>query len=48
MIREVGKNDTENQWYISGQSHGPAKSGSPIAASYTGPPDWIVVGALTL
>ncbi|KAL9074231.1 MAG: hypothetical protein Q9161_002425 [Pseudevernia consocians] len=40
MIREVGKNDTANQWYISGQSHGPAKSGSPIAASYTGPPDW--------
>ena len=48
MIREVGKNDTGNQWYISGQSHGPAKSGSPIAASYTGPPDWLIVGALTL
>ncbi|KAF6221387.1 hypothetical protein HO133_002242 [Letharia lupina] len=40
MIREVGKNDTGNQWYTSGQSHGPAKRGSPIAASYTGPPDW--------
>lgn len=48
MIREVGRNDTGNQWYISGQSHGPAKSGSPIAASYTGPPDWLLVGALTL
>ena len=47
MIREVGKNDTANQWYISGQSHGPAKSGSPIAASYTGPPDWPQVGAFT-
>ena len=48
MIREVGKNDTRNQWYISGQSHGPAKSASPIAASYTGPPDWLLVGASTL
>lgn len=47
MIREVGKNDTGNQWYISGQSHGPAKSGSPIAASYTGPPDWLIVGFTT-
>ena len=47
MIREIGKNDTGNQWYMSGQSHGPAKSGSPIAASYTGPPDWLIVGALT-
>lgn len=47
MIREVGKNDTWNEWFVSGQSHGPAKSGSPIAASYTGPPDWLLVGALT-
>lgn len=47
MIREVGKNDTGNQWYISGQSHGPAKNASPIAASYTGPPDWGIVGTLT-
>lgn len=46
MIREVGKNETSNQWYVSGQSHGPAKGGSPIAASYTGPPDWLLVGAL--
>ncbi len=47
MIREVGKNDTGNQWYTSGHSHGPAKRGSPIAASYTGPPEWLFVGALT-
>lgn len=47
MIREVGKNDTGDHWFISGQSHGPAKSGSPIAASYTGPPDWQLVSALT-
>ena len=47
MIREVGKNDTGNQWYTSGQSHGPAKRGSPIAASYTGPPDWLLVGDLS-
>ena len=47
MIREVGKNDTGNQWYSSGQSHGPAKPGSPIAASYTGPPDWQIVRAVT-
>lgn len=46
MIREVGKNDTGNEWFVSGQSHGPAKSGSPIAASYTGPPDWFIVGVL--
>ena len=47
MIREVGRNDTGVQWYSSGQSHGPAKKGSSIAASYTGPPDWPLVGALT-
>ena len=47
MIREVGRNDTENQWYSSGQSHGPAKRGSPLAASYTGPPTWPIVGAFT-
>ncbi len=47
MIREVGRNDTGDQWYISGWSHGPAKRGSPIAASYTGPPHWLVVGAFT-
>ena len=35
MIRELGKNDTGNEWYPSGQSHGPAKRGSPIAAAYT-------------
>ena len=48
MIREVGRNDTGDQWYISGSSHGPAKKGSPIAASYTGPPDWLQVGDFTL
>ena len=47
MIREVGINDTGIQWYSSGQSHGPARKGSPIAASYTGPPDWRIVGTLT-
>ena len=46
MIREVGRNDTGNQWYSTGQSHGPAKRGSPIAASFTGPP-YSLVGALT-
>ena len=43
MIREIGKNDTKNEWYISGQPHGPAQRGSPIAATYTGPPDWSLV-----
>lgn len=47
MIREIGRNDTGNEWYNSGQSHGPAKRGTPIAASCTGPPDWLFVGALT-
>ena len=47
MIREIGKNDTENYWYISGRSHGPAQRGSPIAATYTGPPDWQIVGVAT-
>ena len=46
MIREIGKNDSGQQWYSSGQSHGPAKRGSPIAVSYTGSPDWRFVGAL--
>ena len=47
MIREIGKNDTKNEWYISGQAHGPAQRGSPIAATYTGPPDWSIVGVAT-
>lgn len=47
MIREIGRNDTGNEWYSSGQSHGPAKRGSPIAASSTGPLNWPFVGALT-
>ena len=45
MIREIGKNDSGQQWYSSGTSHGPAKRGSPIAVSYTGPPDWRMVSA---
>ena len=47
MIREIGRNDTGNEWYNSRQSHGPAKRDTPIAASCTGPPDWLFVGALT-
>ena len=46
MIREIGKNESGQQWYSSGQSHGPAKRGSPIAVTYTGAPDWPSVGGL--